>query len=81
MTTLQRQAKAVVGGLVAGLTALATALADGQVTQLEWTGVVLAALVAYGAVYRVPNRGTLSVHLSSAELLELARAAQERERR
>ncbi len=49
-------AKSIVGGLVAGLTALGTAMADGQVTGEEWTRVAVAALVALGVVYAVPNR-------------------------
>lgn len=56
--TIRRQAKAVVAGLVAGLGALGTALADSSVTGQEWTVVAAAALTAYGAVYRVPNRGS-----------------------
>ncbi|MFE9955822.1 hypothetical protein [Micromonospora sp. NPDC005299] len=49
-------AKAVVGGLVAGLTAFGTALADDRVTNAEWVGVGLATLAALGLVYAVPNK-------------------------
>ncbi|WP_198940591.1 hypothetical protein [Micromonospora sp. CB01531] len=49
-------AKAIVGGLVAGLTALGTALADNQVTTVEWVGVAVATLAALGIVYAVPNQ-------------------------
>ncbi|MFI6329846.1 hypothetical protein ACIBBG_16285 [Micromonospora chersina] len=49
-------AKAIVGGAVAGLTALGTALADNHVTPSEWVGVAIATLAALGIVYAVPNR-------------------------
>jgi hypothetical protein len=51
-----KYAKAIVGALVAGLTALGTALADDTVTQLEWVGVVVAVLGAAGLVWAVPNK-------------------------
>jgi len=49
-------AKAVVGAAVAGLGVLGTALADGKVTAAEWVGAVVAALVALGVIWRVPNK-------------------------
>ena len=49
-------AKAVIGGAVAGLTALGTALADDKVTTGEWVGVAVATLAALGIVYAVPNK-------------------------
>ncbi len=51
-------AKAIVGAAVAGLTALGTALADNQVTPVEWVTVAIATLGALGLVYAVPNRPT-----------------------
>lgn len=51
-----KYAKAIVGSLVAGLTALGTALADDVVTRLEWVGVAVALLSAAGLVYAVPNK-------------------------
>lgn len=51
-------AKAIVGALVAGLTALSAALADGQVTEGEWIGVAVATLAAAGVVWGVPNKDT-----------------------
>lgn len=54
--TAAAYAKAVVGALVAGLTALATALADGNVTAAEAVTCVVAALVALGAVWATPNQ-------------------------
>jgi hypothetical protein len=46
--------KAVVGGLIAGLTSLQVAL-DGGVTVAEGVAATVAALVAFGAVWAVPN--------------------------
>ncbi len=49
-------AKAVIGALIAGFTALAAVLVDGgAVTAYEWVAVILAALSTLGAVYTVPN--------------------------
>ena len=45
MSSIAPYAKAVVAALVAGLTALGTALADGNVEPVEWTGVIVAFLV------------------------------------
>lgn len=53
---MSRYAKAIVGALVAGLTAYGTALADGAVVPGEWVGVAVATLGALGAVWAVPNR-------------------------
>lgn len=52
---LDKIAKAVVGGLVAGATAWGTAVSDGVVTATEWSGVVVAFLVTLGVVWGVPN--------------------------
>lgn len=49
-------AKAITGALVAGLTAIGTALTDNAVTPGEWVTVALAAVAAFGAVWAVPNR-------------------------
>lgn len=56
MDRIKPYAKAIVGALVAGLTALGTALADDSVTATEWVGVAVATLTALGVVYAVPNR-------------------------
>lgn len=48
-------AKAIVAALIAGLTALGTALTDGDLTAAEIVGCIVAALVALGAVYGTPN--------------------------
>ena len=50
--------KAITAAIVAGLTALASALDDGTVTAQEWVWVVSAFLVALGAVWAVPNAPT-----------------------
>lgn len=46
--------KAAAGAVVAGLTALGTALTDGAVTPTEWCTVGVAVLTAGGAVYGTP---------------------------
>lgn len=56
MVPASEQVKAVTGALLAGLTALGTALADGEgLTAGEWVGVAVALVATYTAVYRVPN--------------------------
>lgn len=58
MDTIQKYAKAIVGTGVAFLGGLGTALADGVVTPLEWVGISSVTLVAAGAIFYVPNKGT-----------------------
>lgn len=48
--------KALVAALVAGVGALQIAFADESVTQIEWYGIGLAALVALVATYSVANK-------------------------
>lgn len=48
-------AKAVSAAVVAALTAAITALADGNITGIEWTIIAGAFLVALGGVYAIPN--------------------------
>lgn len=50
-----KYAKAVVGGLTAGLTSLVVAVADSVITSTEWVTAASAAAVAVGAVWSVPN--------------------------
>lgn len=50
-----QQAKAIIAAAIAGLTALQASLPDG-VDPSEWLTVAIATLVAYGAVFGVPNR-------------------------
>ena len=49
-------AKAIVGALIAGLTSIVTALDDGDITNQEWVTAVIAAAVALGVVWAVPNK-------------------------
>ena len=48
-------AKAIVGAVIAALTALSTALDDGVVTQQEWITVVLGLLTGIAVIWAVPN--------------------------
>lgn len=52
---MSKYAKAIMGGLTAGLAALGTALADGQVTATEWVVVAGAVVAGLGFVWGVPN--------------------------
>jgi hypothetical protein len=60
MNTIAGMAKAVYAGLVAGLGALAAIMVGdvglGDVSDGQWVATVLAALVAAGGVYGIPNR-------------------------
>lgn len=56
MRSIKPYMKAVVGGLVAGLTALGTAITDDKITTAEWVGVAVATLGALGIVYATPNK-------------------------
>lgn len=56
MASIKPYMKAIVGGLVAGLTVLGTAMTDGTVTTAEWITVAVATLGALGVVYATPNR-------------------------
>jgi hypothetical protein len=49
-----RYAKAIVGALVAGLTSLQASF-DGGLTAAEGVAAALAALIALGAVWAIPN--------------------------
>jgi hypothetical protein len=56
LSTILVYAKAIVGGLGAGIAAYVPAQADGHVTSGEWWTVVLAALIGAGVVGAVPNK-------------------------
>lgn len=81
--TIREQAKAITSGVVAGLGALVTALADQSFTPLEWAVVGLATASAYGAVYGIRQPTSLArlPALSATELFELAQKAEERDQR
>ena len=49
-------AKAITAAIVAGLSALGSALDDGVITPQEYLYALLALVVASGAVWTVPNR-------------------------
>lgn len=55
MKRLAPYAKAVAGGLAAGLAALGTALSDGAVSPAEWVAVASAFLAGTGIVYAAPK--------------------------
>lgn len=48
-------AKAIAGGIAAGLAALGTALTDGAVSPAEWVAVASAVLAGTGIVYASPT--------------------------
>ncbi|WP_053205848.1 hypothetical protein [Jiangella muralis] len=54
MSRLAPYAKAVAGGLAAGLAALGTALTDGAVSPAEWVAVASAFLAGTGIVAAAP---------------------------
>lgn len=49
-------AKALTGALAAGLASLSAGLTDGSMSPSEWVTVAVAVLVAFSAVWAVPNR-------------------------
>lgn len=51
----KRPFKAAVACVLAGLTALGTALADGHVTTLEGVGIATAVVFTFGGAYGVTN--------------------------
>lgn len=53
-------AKAIVGAVVAGLTALATAFDAEGVTGAEWVGIAVVALSTFGSVFATPNTDPLT---------------------
>jgi hypothetical protein len=55
---LKPYAKAIVGGIVTGLSTAAVALTDGVVTPVETISIVLAFIAGTGFVYAVPNTPT-----------------------
>lgn len=73
MKTIAQYYKAVVGALIAGLTALGTAAADGHVTKEEWIGVALAALATstgVGIVTNAPSTKTTNSVASRVSAIE-----------
>lgn len=52
---MNKYAKAIVGAVMAGLAATGTALADGQVTAVEYTVIASAVVGALALIWAVPN--------------------------
>lgn len=48
-------AKAIVGAIIAGLSAIVTALDDDTITSQEWAIAGVALLTALGVVWAIPN--------------------------
>ena len=59
MNTFTPYSKAIVGFILAALTATGTALTDGEITTAEWVAVAIAAVATLTAVYAVPNTETV----------------------
>jgi hypothetical protein len=63
VTKIAPYAKSIVAALIAALASLQQALdADNHVSASEWVAVVMALLVAGGAVFAVPNRDPQAAH-------------------
>lgn len=60
MSKLAPYAKAIIGALVAGLAALASALEDGSINSQEYVTIAAAFLVALGAIFAIPNASSSS---------------------
>ena len=56
MSNLGKYTKAIVGAIIAGLSALQVAQADNVITQQEWITVAVAFVTALGVVWGVPNK-------------------------
>lgn len=56
-----KYAKAIVGSLAAGLTALGAAVVADGISAVEWVGIAGAVLVTFGAVFQTPNRDSSAV--------------------
>lgn len=55
---MSKYAKAIIAALIAGLGILGEGLTDGSLSGQEWIAAAVAALVALGGVYLVPNKST-----------------------
>lgn len=51
----QEYAKAIVGGVLAGLAVLGTALTDNEVSPSEWVDIAVASLTVFAGVFGLPN--------------------------
>lgn len=55
MSNYKEYAKAISGGVLAGLGALYLSLDDGSVSLQEWVGVAQASISAFAVVWGIPN--------------------------
>lgn len=55
-------AKAIIGALIAGVSVIAAGVTDGHLSAGEWVSALLAALVALGGVYKIPNADPTATH-------------------
>lgn len=51
----QEYAKAIIGGVLAGLAVLGTALTDEAVSPSEWVDIAVATLTVFAGVFGLPN--------------------------
>lgn len=51
----QEYAKAIIGGVLAGLAVVGTALTDSVVSPAEWVDVAVATLTVFAGVFGLPN--------------------------
>ena len=51
----QEYAKAIIGGVLAGLAVLGTALTDNVVSSREWVDISVAVLTVFAGVFGLPN--------------------------
>jgi hypothetical protein len=72
LSTVAQYAKAIVGGVGAGIAAYVPAASDGQVTSGEWWTVVVAVLAGAGVIAAVPNKpkpGPSAAHPAAAAVI------------
>ena len=53
---ISSSAKAIVGGIVSGLSSGVVALGDGEITAVEWIAIALAVIAGTGITWAVPNK-------------------------
>ena len=70
MNGWKNYAKAIVGAVIAALTALSTALEDGVVSYQEWVTVALGLLTGLAVIWAVPNAAEQKVEEIPADELE-----------
>jgi len=58
---MTKYAKAIIAAVLAGLTALGTALIDETVSKGEWVAVAVAFVTALAVVWQVPNKPPVTI--------------------